>query len=241
MCGQQLDRQVFRFPDGRVFCSRHLGEAHCGWSGIPIGATRSGLTLCGTCARTALSRSADIVPVKEELKSHMRQLSVVVAVATRIRFNSAAIIGSTDPHTLGRTMWSQGPRNAVRDAITSEVVQGLPVPQFRRVVSHEFAHAAIAGSPGALSLGPRLIEGITEALALVHLREVKDSGYERIEASMFASPDLVYGDGLRLLLPAVDRFNLRAVLEALRANRPNMSAYPIPEQLSTGLIRLRSR
>lgn len=76
------------------------------------------------------------------------------------------------------------------------------------------------------SLGPRLTEGFAEALALVHLRVAQDAGLSLIETSMLNNPDPVYGDGLRLVLPAVERHGLPTVLEALQLNRPRDVGLP---------------
>lgn len=167
-----------------------------------------------------------MVPVKEKLKRHMARHGIVVTTPTKIQLVESSSVMSGDAHVLGTTNWTRRARYGVTGPITIQVLRGLPLAQFRHVMGHEFAHAAMVGSSGMTSLGPRLTEGFAEALALVHLRVAQDAGLSLIETSMLNNPDPVYGDGLRLVLPAVERHGLPTVLEALQLNRPRDVGLP---------------
>ena len=226
VCGGRLRGAVFKLPDGRVWCVSHASAPRCTACAIPLGKSHSAVLLCDACGERAVLRGRDVVPVKEKLKRHMGRHGIVVATPTRIQLVDSSAAMSGDPHVLGMTNWTRRARSGVTGPITIQVLRGLPLPQFRHVMGHEFAHAAMAGRSGMVSLGPRLVEGFAESLALVHLRKVEDPGLDRIEASMLRNPDPVYGGGLRLVLPAVDRYGLPQVLEALRLNRPRDVGLP---------------
>jgi hypothetical protein len=90
----------------------------------------------------------------------------------------------------------------------------------RSVISHEFGHAALAGSSGARRLGPRIQEGFAEAVGLVHLRAQNLAAEDQVIAGILTNADPTYGGGLRIVLPAVERHGLYRTLTALRENRP---------------------
>lgn len=226
VCGGRLRGAVFKLPDGRVWCVRHASDPRCGGCAIPLGSVRHSGDLCADCAGSAVRRSREVVPVKEKLKRHMAQHGIAVTTPTKIQLVESAAVMSGDPHVLGMTNWTRQARYGVTGPITIQVLRGLPLAQFRHVMGHEFAHAAMVGSSGMVSLGPRLIEGFAEALALVHLRLAQDAGLNLIETAMLNNSDPVYGDGLRLVLPAVEQHGLPTVLKALQLNRPRDVGLP---------------
>lgn len=226
VCGGRLRGAVFKFPDGRVWCVHHASDPRCGGCTIPLSPVRRSSGLCAGCAGTAVRRSRDVVPVKEKLKRHMAQHDIAVTTPTKIQLVESSAVMSGDPHVVGITSWTRRAQYGVAGPITIQVLRGLPLAQFRHVMGHEFAHAAMVGSSGMVSLGPRLIEGFAEALALVHLRLAQDAGLNVIETSMLNNPDPIYGGGLRLVLPAVEKHGLLTVLEALQSNRPRDVGLP---------------
>lgn len=225
VCGRRIVGSFYRQADGRSSCASHRDLPRCRWCGIPGAGPGSHSGTCTSCAATAVLHAAEVVPVKDDLKAHMARLGVAVRTPTRIQLVDTPVRMSSDPHVLGTTTWGQRGSD-VEGAITIKVLRGLPAPWFRHVIGHEFGHAAVAGTPGAVSLGPRVLEGFAEAVALLHLRESGVGGGADLEALLLAREDPVYGAGLRLVLPVVECRGLRTVLQALRANRPGEVGLP---------------
>jgi len=158
--------------------------------------------------------------VKDQLKQHMASLGLVVDRPTRISLVHWDAFGPWSPHVrsheLGRTSWTFVGDRVVDGPIVVEVLRNLPLPRFRHVLAHEFGHAALACSARSHRLSLRVQEGFAEATAVVHLQD-SQRDVDRIVDDLLANPDPVYGAGLRLVLPAVERHGLATVLRALRA------------------------
>lgn len=121
-----------------------------------------------------------------------------------------------NPHVLGVTRASLDHKRRAQGPITIGIVSGLPDEVFRAVLVHEFAHAFFAGLPHKPVLQDRVEEGFAEALAFLYLeQDLAGEGARRRMTSMMANPDPVYGEGLRLMLPAVRREGAATVAQAL--------------------------
>lgn len=224
VCGIPSLGPVLKMADGRLWCLKHKDLPRCQWCQLPLMGAPAGEEniSCRACQSTAISSSKAVVPFKDEVKLHMASLGIRVNIPTRIKLVPPDTFGARSTarsHTLGTTTWTQGP-GVMGGPIEIAVVRGLPRPRFRHVMAHEFAHAAMAGSAGSRRLGPRIQEGFAEALSVVHLRTYGAEESELIGALM-ENPDPTYGDGLRLVITAVDRFGLPETYVALRSARPH--------------------
>lgn len=232
VCGEPILGPALRMTDGRTWCISHRLLPACAWCRLPIQSPIPGAAprACRICERSAVRSGGAVVTVKDELKQHMASLGVVVTLPTRIKLVAADGFGSgaaaTQSHHLGTTSWREGVTPTLTDPITIRVLRGLPLPWFRHVVAHEFGHAALAGSPGFARIGPQLQEGFSEALGVLHLRSQGSAAESHVVEALLANPDPVYGAGLRLCLPVVERRGLRTTMQALRAGRPESVGLP---------------
>ncbi|MGQ0631626.1 MAG: hypothetical protein ACT4P1_11320 [Sporichthyaceae bacterium] len=169
--------------------------------------------------------------MKDELKRHMATFGVRVGNPTRIKLVASGASGpdgpSLDSHRFGTTTWDVHNDHVLSGPITIRVLRGMPLVRFRHVIAHEFGHAAMAGSPGSARLGPRIIEGFAEALAVIHLEGQSDAENVQYAKMLLTNPDPVYGDGLRAVIGVVRQKGLAETLRALRKNRPDAVGLPI--------------
>jgi hypothetical protein len=219
VCAGPLGLRAWRLDDGRVWCGRHAADPRCRYCGFPVAAGHTGRPLCSACSGTAVSGTDDVVEHRRALRAHMDRLGLRLPAPTQILLRPPGeplAVGHRAGAGLGRTRWRTC-RGRLRGPITIEVVSGLPAHLFRRTLAHEFGHAAVADGRGTGTAPLEVLEGFAECVALEHLTAVSGHHAEKQVEQMRANPDPVYGGGLRLVEPWVQRHGLLAVAEAVRS------------------------
>jgi hypothetical protein len=218
VCGHRLGPRFWRLDDGRVWCGRHVDEPTCRYCGFPV-AAHDFARCCARCGSSAVSTSADIVEHRVALRCHMDRIGLVLPAPTQVLLAHPGL-GLGPVHAgrsgLGRTYWRTS-RGRLLAPITIQVAGGLPGHVFRRTLAHEFGHAAIAGGRRTDAQSLEVLEGFAECVSLEHLVATGAPQAQRQVEQMLTNADPVYGDGLRLVRPWVERHGLVEVAAAIRA------------------------
>lgn len=194
---------------------------HCAWCQIPTQLRFGSTPRCSRCAAGAVDRDTDLMAILRHVGQAMSARGLVVQRHVDLVLSDSAELqrrGFFDgnPHHLGVTQSEVDQHGRTQGSISIGILSGLPDELFRAVFVHEFAHAYFAGLPRRPTLQNLVEEGFAEALAYVYLeKDLATVGARRLMKSMMANTDPVYGDGLRLMLPAVHAQGAAVVAQAL--------------------------
>ena len=218
VCGGRLGQQYWRLDDGRAWCGRHAAAPGCRFCGFPV-AQGDPARCCERCAATVVRSSEDVAEHRRALRAHMDRLGLVLPAPTRILLAAPGqdlSVGHGGGPGLGRTRWRTA-RGRLVGPIVIEVAGGLPGHVFRRTLAHEFGHAAVAGGRRTDAQPLLVLEGFAECVSMEHLTASGAPHAQQQVEQMLANPDPVYGGGLRLVRPLLERHGLLAVASAIRS------------------------
>jgi hypothetical protein len=218
--------QWMQSSEGDVWCVSHERLPKCLWCGLPARASTPLGVRCEQCSRGAVDVATDLREPLLRVGTHMAALGlnieqpVTLVLRPVSEMRARGLFDENNPHQLGVTHWQTSPEGQVVGPITIGIVGGLPGLHFRMVLAHEYAHALLVAWPAARSLPDVVAEGFAEVLAAEHLAVAGSvAAGQRLVRQMATNPDPVYGGGFRMVRPAVHRYGLATVLDALRHGR----------------------
>jgi len=193
-----------------LFCGRpHVEAAPAGWRPF------SGPFLrCPACLVDAVETQHQARVHLPSVRRQMAEIGVELPQRVRVRIVSPdPAVATAGGVLLGLTERWIGDAGRVR--VTGiNIVAGLPPTHFGRAVAHEIGHAWLALN-GCAQAVREVEEGVCELFAYAWLKRRRTRMAEALRAAMWASPDPVYGDGLRRVHAAARRDGIGTVLDRL--------------------------
>lgn len=225
VCGGRIGNSWFSSEFGDVWCESHRTEGQCAWCGVPNRNRAGDRSNCASCGDNVVSTRLHVDTALRQVGARMARLGLSVTHPTRLVLRPPETLRSSglfdlSPDQLGVTRWLVSDREQPVGEITIGIASGLPLPQFRRVLAHEYAHALLVGYPTARLLDLRIVEGFAESVAAHELKSTDGRLEMILLRRMRRNPDPVYGGGYRAVDDAISRHGMEPVFDALRCGAP---------------------
>lgn len=113
--------------------------------------------------------------------------------------------------------------------LTIAILSGLPHDMFRMVLVHEYGHAYLT-SGGYAPAAPLIAqEGFCEALSYDYLRrELPSRRATHMSNAILNNPDPIYGQGVRMMMPAIAHHGFQAVARAVATDNLGAVGVTVP-------------
>lgn len=224
LCGRSLFGTTFYETDlGERYCGRHGAPTRCRYcprlltlSRATAGASGAVEAACDACVASKVSDQAAVRLVLPPVKSTLRRLGIELRTPVRVRIvTEAEMVASAGGNVVGLTTTEAtcAPRVS-RKVLDLVIIEGLPALHFGSVVAHEATHAW-AAQEGFAAMERSLSEGLCEFAAYAWLKHQGTPEAKWLRASMLASNDPIYGEGLRKVRSSAEIYGVRATIVSL--------------------------